>query len=235
MAKLLSQVATTLRGSVGGITYTANQWHAILMRARVSPVNPNTTHQSEIRSAFAGAQGAWLALSDTERELWDDYALTCVYPGPLGNYTIPGRLMFAACYGWAKYLETRGIASIVVGDLPPSIPGWLPVDAVTPSHPATPGTGVAVSVTITGTESVTVIAEVSWAFNPTRYRFKGPFKSSTLQGIEAVAPGQSVLLEFLGLAEDLVYFIRVRCITSAEPHRISAEYIVRCVAETIGP
>jgi hypothetical protein len=231
--KFLSQVYTVARGSVGGVTYTANQWHALIARARVSPVNPQTTNQTAIRSALAQVSGYWKNLSDADRDAWDAYAATCEYQGPIGNYTVPGRQMFSGVLALAKYIEQRGLYALTVTTDPPTIPGFLSAGPVTPSSPASTGTGIGLSVQNFTGEDFIVFVERTFAFNPSRNRYQGSFLSSSAQCV-LCANGTSTLVEFMGLEEDYVYFTRVRAITDAAPYRVSAEYITRHVAEVIG-
>lgn len=232
--RAISHLHSIMRGSVAGITYTANQWHAIVGRARVAPINPNTTYQSAIRSALAGAQGDWLNQSDAVRSAWDDYAATCDYQGPLGNYKVPGRWMFTANIALARYLMLRDITTVTLADWgAPTIPGFLAVADIAPVDYAGPGTGVSIGFTSMNAEDVTFVFERSIGYNPTRYRFKGPFVSDSLAAVEIVGPGGSGFYEFNDLTEGLAYFIRVRAITSDSPHRISSEYIVRAIAVTV--
>jgi len=232
MAKFLSQVYTAIRGSVGGVTYTANQWHPLISRARVSPVNPATPNQGAIRSSLAQASGAWKQLTQAARDLWDAYADTCEYTGPLGVYKIPGRQMFVACIALAQYINVRGLYTLTVTPTPPTIPGFYSPGPIIPAAPSSVGTGVALSITnTTGIDGIALV-ERSIAFNGTRNRYKGPFLSATAQ-VVAIPSGVSTNIEFLGLEEDYVYFMRLRMLTDAAPFRNSAEYIFRGVAEVV--
>jgi len=231
MARMLSHVHSIIRGSVGGLTYTANQWHAIIARARTGPVNPNTTRQSLIRSAFSAAQQEWLTLTDAGRDAWDAYADTCQYSGALGNYTIPGRLMFTACIGTAKFLNSLFPLIIPAIDYTaPVIPGFLNLDTVITGPPSLVGTGFSVGATQNGTEDVAFYAERSIPFNPTRYRYKGPWLTPTLDSVSIAAPGSGII-DFLDLTEDMAYFCKCRGIVAVGAHRISNDFFLRAIAE----
>jgi hypothetical protein len=106
--RMLSQLATVARGSVGGVTFTANQHHAIVCRARVSPVNPMTQRQSQMRAAFGDAQSLYEALSAADKLAWQDYADTLTFEGPLGNYSVTGRSVCLGNLATALYLDDRG-------------------------------------------------------------------------------------------------------------------------------
>ena len=230
MAKFLSTVYSTIRGSVGGLTYTANQFGALIVRARTSPVNPNSVNQSAMRSAFSGAQTLWENISEPYRQGWNDYAATLVYTGPLGPYTVPGRQVFMGVIGTAIYLEARGLPVGAVTGIPPTIPGFLNLGTVEPGlFAGIDAVGISVQVTYEGAEDIVFFTKRSRAFNATRNSFKGPFNSSTLIGGE-ITPPATTLASFDGLTEDLRYFTLTRGITAAEPYRLSAEYFLQHTA-----
>lgn len=232
MAKFLSQVYSTIRGSVGGITYTANQFQSLIARARVSPVNPNTPKQTMMRSSFSGASARWLAATDAVRTAWNDYALTCTYEGPLGTYSIPGRQMFISNISTALYLTARGVALEAITDAAPVVPGFLNPEDVAPVVPIIIGTGIRWSMGNHTGEEIYGYSERSVSWNPTRYRFKGPFLTETLDAIE-IPDNTLQNLEFTGLAEDMIYFTNPRAISGQPPFRMSSPFYLRHVAETI--
>lgn len=232
MAKFNSHLVSTIRGSVAGINYTSNQFQQNVARRRISPVNPNTTYQSNVRSAFAGAETLWQNLSDSQRDAWNDYASELGFTGPLGPYTVPGRQVFIGNIGTATYWKQRGAAIAAIVGTPPVIPGFLDLDDVAPiAFVGAAETGISVSCVYNGTEDVEIMMQRSVAYNPSRYRFKGPFSSATMDFLSIAAPA-SGFLEFDGLAEDYIYFVLVRAITKEAPFRMSAKYFIRCIAET---
>lgn len=223
MAKFLSQVYTTIRGSVGGVTYTANQFQPLIARARVAPVNPNTSYQTMMRSAFAGAAQMWRNITDAVRQGWEEYADTCVYEGPMGTYTIPGRQMFIGNISTALYMLSRGLLAGAISGTAPVKPGFFDVSQVQVETYVGPGTGIAFGITSMLLEPWLGYGARSFAFDPTRYRFKGPFLSSKLDGV--TSPGAaSILVEFDNLVAGLIYFTNPRAITSADPFRMSPPY-----------
>jgi len=229
MARLLSQIATQMRGSVGGITYTANQWYQIIARARTSPVNPGTSNQTIIRSVMAYLSAAWEGLSDAVKQQWQDYADTCIYQGPLGNYTLGGRQMFIACMSIPGYCNSRGLYAFGAVFTPPAIPGFYDIGPVQTTSYVGPGIGIALSITNETGEDGVAFVERSFAFPTSRNRFKGPFLSSSAQAV-AVGTGAATKIEFDNLTPDLIYFTRVRCVTEDPPYRISAQHFLRHTA-----
>ena len=228
MAKFLSQIMTIARGSVGGVTFTANQFQQLIMRAKTAPVNPSSSVQSSIRSAFAQACSRWAILTDEQRQAWSDYAETLQFTGPLGPYTMPGRQVMVGnltlvLYG-NNYLETPLVPIWTA----PTTPGFTAFSDVKPV-PVTTGVGVALTITNTTGKDMHALVERSIAFPASRNLFKGPFLSSSAQFVPCPDP-TSVLLEFKNLEVGAVYFMRVRGVQTETAHRITPELIFRAVA-----
>lgn len=78
MAKItLGGLITSIRGSIGGYTFSRNR-AGDFVRRRVVPFNPKTKYQKEARSAFANLVRKWSLLTDAERKTWNDAAKTIV-------------------------------------------------------------------------------------------------------------------------------------------------------------
>jgi len=227
-----SHIFSNMLGSVNGITYYNGKYHQINARQRTIPVDPNTTNQAAVRSSLAKASGFWGQATDATRTGWEDYADTLVYPSPMGSGKRSGRLVFIGNLTLASYIEARELDDIVASVEPPTIAGFLPAGPVTPTAPVGPGTGVGVGIQNLTGEDILAFAEISFGFNDTRNSYKGPFRSSTAIADE-ISSSTSGVIEFLGLEEGLAYFVRVRCISSEQPFRISSEYIIRGIAEVV--
>lgn len=62
------------RGSIAGVTYSRNHYGAYL-RARTTPINPNSTGQQAVRSALAQLSTKWsTTLTAVQRTAWELYA-----------------------------------------------------------------------------------------------------------------------------------------------------------------
>lgn len=232
MARIVSPVWSSIRGSIAGTTYLSNQYHPIVGRQRVSPVNPSTSQQGIIRSAFAAAVTLWEELTPANRLSWDEYAQTCVFSGPQGNYTISGRLMFIRSLATAQYLITVGVLTGPPNTDPPSIPGFLDVGTIHTSDFLTPAsTGIAIGVEYAGSEDVTIYGYRSIPFNQTRERFKGPYISSSISSVDLTGAA-SAEITYVGLTADLAYFTSWRGINTDGPYRLSAKTLLRNVAVT---
>lgn len=225
--------ASEIRGSVGGNTFFPNQFHQIIIRQRTSPVNPNTNFQAQIRGSFSDASTEWALLTDAQRERWENYAATLVYPGPLGSYTLPGRQVFLSNYGTARYLDDRGLDLGTVVHDGPVIPGFLGLSNLTITPLAAAGVGFSVNFQNPNNEDVCVYAFRSRAFPITRNTYQGSFLSASLDSANLPGPS-SGLIDFTDLSDGAVYFVKFRAIVDDGPLRISSKYVLRAVAtETV--
>jgi len=227
-----SHIFSNMLGSVNGITYFNGLYHQINARQRTIPVDPQTTNQATIRSSLAKSSGFWAQASDADRDAWNDYAATLVFPDPMGSGKRSGRLVFIGNLTLGSYIESRALGPITVGTDPPTTAGFLSIGAVTSSDPIGPGDGVGVSIENFSGEDILAFAEVSLGFPVTRNRYKGPFRSSS--AIATAIPSSTTgVIEFLGLEVGKAYFVRLRCISDAEPIRLSTEYIIRGIAVNV--
>lgn len=234
--RFLSQVYVIARGSVGGVTYTANQYHQLIARARTSPVNPGTSLQTAIRSAFSVAETLWKALTDRDRTDWDLYAALTPRQNPLGPITLTGRTFMRGIISLREYISSELGIVFVSSNLAPDTPGMLNIGNVTPVPPAGPAvTGVGISwLNAPANPDIVVMAQLSPAFEATRLSYKGPWDTAVNQAVETPA-GASGIASFIDLVEDKAYFMRIRAIAQDGPHTITEDFIVRMIAVAVGP
>lgn len=238
MARILSHVDVLRRGSVAGITYLSNQYHQIVARARTAPVQPQTPAQQLVRGFLSTAAAIWGFLPQATRDAWDDYAATCVYHGPLGPYSVTGRLQFIANY--SSVLNNRRLVvpfAIIYKNDAPIIPGFAELGGILVGPGLAPGVGI---ITLTfsnpNPDSLFVYAIRSIAWPATRARYKGPWVSQLVMG-KILATGEAGFVTFTGLNSGMFYFFVCRGITASLmpgiPHRITAPRIIRSVAYTV--
>lgn len=232
--KFLSQAWVIARGSIGGITYTANQFHQLIARARTSPVNPGTSLQTAIRSAFTGAETLWKALTDRDRTDWDLYAKLTPRQNPLGPITLTGRTFMRGIIALREYIAAQLAIIFIEVDTAPLTPGMLNIINVVATPPGGPAvTGVAIAWgNPLANPDIVVMAQLSPAFDPTRLSYKGPWDTAKNQAVETPAAATGIA-EFLELVEGKAYFIRIRAIVQKGPHSISEDFIVRMIAVTV--
>jgi hypothetical protein len=236
MARLLSHPYVTIRGSVAGTTYLANQFHQIVARARTAPVQPNTNPQTSIRAALSGANIRWKdILLPSERDLWEDYALTCQYQGPIGPYTVPGRLIYIAGRSLADYINARGWLVVAAVDTVPSEPGFYAlagIDCI--KGPLAPGTGFQVIVNNFGSHDVAALVNCSIPFGETRNRYKGPWSDALTVAANCPAAASTVIDVYTPVA-DMFYFFRVRGVVNDAGHAITSDFYGRCESGVTAP
>ena len=231
--KFLSHVWSIARGSVGGITYTANQYHQLIARAKTSPVNPGSGLQTAIRTAFTEAESLWKALDDRERTDWDIYAAATPRQNPLGPITLTGRAFMRGVVGLRQFMVSTLGTVFTPTDLAPATPGMLNIGNVVAIPLAGVGTGVSISWTNPPVNpDINVFIQISGAFEPTRQFYKGPWDTAK-NTADATPSGATGFMEFTGLVVDKVYFMRLRAIHEDGPHKISEDFIVRSVAITV--
>jgi len=235
--KFLSQVYTAARGKVGGIVYTKNQFAGLVARAFNAPTNPKTDKQVLIRSSFADSSARWQNATPADREAWEDYAATLVYPGPLGEFKLPGRQVFLSNLALALYCEQIGGSSIAPGDDPPIIAGFLNPGPIAPGTFVTASeTGIAIDIGNNTGEDAVALVNMSVVFELTRQVYYGPWASSRTFCVD-IADGATTVIPITlnAAAEGKRVFTRVRLISEAAPHRISPFYISSHVPVTNGP
>jgi len=62
------------RGKLNGLVFSRNTYGAY-MRTKVTPINPQTTHQATSRVRLADAAQAWRGITDNERKSWNSIAV----------------------------------------------------------------------------------------------------------------------------------------------------------------
>lgn len=86
MAKVkYGAMVTDARGSVDGIVYSKNQYGGYV-RQKVSPVQPRTSRQQEVRNSFGALSKEYSnTLVDTDRTLWKQFAKNNPITDVFGN------------------------------------------------------------------------------------------------------------------------------------------------------
>jgi len=239
MARALSHLHSLIRGSVGGLTYFSNQFHQICMRQRTAPVQPNTPWQSGIRTAFNVAEAAWEALTSQQRDDWNDYAATCVYPGPAGPYSVPGRQLMVGTLALAYYNLGIKPGEFYALTTAPVIAGWYNPGAVIAVDYTGTTQGIAVQVVIPAPSGAAIFIDVSIAFNHTRNRYKGPWISSAKHIAFLLLGLNTINIDRPEGTAGKIIFSRTRLITAqtiepnAIPHRLAFPVILRHTCLTV--
>lgn len=220
-------MVTEMSGSIGGITAARNKG-GLYMRARSTPVNPNSPAQQSVRTALAALVTAWIeTLSSAQRQSWADYAANVTVTNPLGDATtISGQ-------NWYIALNTPRIQNSLdrVDDAPATYDGAT-------LNPVALGaaTGNLFSIDFDDTQAWTaedgaaLIVQASRPQNPTKVFFKGPFQiAGTIDGDSTTAPtSPGTVSSPFTYAAGQVAIARIRL--SLADGRLSAPQIVRAIA-----
>lgn len=141
-----------LRGTVGGITYSANG-SGPYVKAWSRSANPRTTLQSDQRGRIATRAAAWRNLTNAQRDDWIDYADD---PAQLRTNSL-GETFFASGFNW--YVKIN--QNLVAADEPTR------VDAPTLTRSAPPVIRGNSSLRITGGAGVSRVEVTVASPNPT--------------------------------------------------------------------
>lgn len=239
MARLLSIVASQIRGSIGGLTFSGGPQHSIIARARMGPKRLMTNAQVSIRTTMSAASEAWNTFSQAQKNLWNQYAESVTFTGPLGTYKINGRLMFIRSYNLVLYMNnTLGASLVETFDWSGITFVGLPnIGPIVESAYVGPGTGVAFSIINSTAFDAHALVRVSPSMPSARAKSPGVWDGSLTQ-VAAAPNGVSTLVEIDNLVEDGYYFVSIRCVTDydgASPHLVDNEIVLRLQAVTTGP
>jgi len=193
MAKIVSHIASSIRGSIAGITYLTTPSGAIIARQRVIPVNPNTSAQAKIRSALGGAAFQWTTLTDAQRKAWNDAAGTTSYLlGRAISTPGDGRALFVATGSFVKYLYAQGILDTSFDGVAPNTTGVPPLQVINIAYGGAAGT-TGMSVKLVNEHESRDMRCLIWKgvqVNASRGYYDGPWDSADI-GIEEVGAGST--------------------------------------------
>lgn len=116
------------RGSIGGNTFSRNRFGAY-MRARTTPVNPQSSRQNLIRAAISALAGQWSqVLTQAQRDAWEVYAASITRSNKLGQQIkLTGFNMFVR----SNSIRLQNLDDVVVaGPTTLTLPGADPTYAV---------------------------------------------------------------------------------------------------------
>lgn len=125
-----------ISGSIAGNTFARNR-SGNYMRARTTPVNPNTQRQIDIRTIIADLSEAWHDdLSPAHRAAWNDYASAIAMTNKLGETIhITGFNHFIRSNSVRAYCGNPG--QINAGPIVMSLPNTDPLFQVAPQNDQT--------------------------------------------------------------------------------------------------
>jgi hypothetical protein len=232
VAKCKSTILSMIRGSMGGITFLATQTQSMVMRARVSPTQPHTSYQEQLKVAFKQAVSWYKAFTQANVDAWNSYAANIWLSGPFGPYRPTGRQLMVGNIAMQQYLVARGAAftgaSHTMG-IGATAPFTLPT--VTVLAAASGHTGFKIHVVNNDAATAVVWCEISDAYSLTRNYFKGPFKGSTLLTADIATSGNHDFAFDIGPAGS-VCWARVGCMDKATGQLRSQDVIIKAAIVT---
>lgn len=112
LIKLSGIGITEASGKLGGNVFSRTKGGTVI-RNRVVPNNPQTIAQQAVRAIFGAISSAWRALSEIERNAWNEVAIDYPYQNALGETKIlSGKALFQ------KLNNNRLYAGLAIADSP---------------------------------------------------------------------------------------------------------------------
>ena len=192
--KFASQIITKASGSVGGLTASHNRG-GMYMRARATPVNPNTTNQLQVRAAMTDLVNRWTStLTNNQRAAWSLWADNTPFTDALGQpLTLTGQQAYIGANTARLQSDTKLSSTLGRVDAAPTI--FNRGDFTTPT----------VAYDIVAGGQITFTAADAWVSendaamlvfmgrpqNASRNFFKGPFRLWAVIEGDATTPPTS--------------------------------------------
>lgn len=216
-----SHIHSDLSGSIGGITYTHNRYGSIIGRARVVPVNVNTTYLERQRSAFSASVANWKKLTAVQQQSWIDFAAGTPWTNKLGETVfLTGQAMYIGQTGF--YQSLFPVAGLSGYNTAPCVPGLFPQPLLSFACCTDPDLGVVVTVqNLDSTHVMSCIVRISPPISfGVRYHM-GPWARSQAILLSNIAAGATDDAEFCDLCEGR-YFFQVRCLDTTNANNMSS-------------
>ncbi len=237
MAKA-NPILADLRGSIAGNTWSRNRFGAYV-RSKVSPVNPNSTRQNQVRTRFSNISTRWSdTLTSAQRTGWKNYADGTPLTDQFGNPKI--------LTGNQMYVRTNTVAlnsGVAAFDTAPFIPGQaaqIPVNNVngnsnlTDSASGTPDNLQVVLAGVpqfpTGIDGTSLSFYIGLPLSPGATYYSGPwFLLGSVLGDSGSPPAQFNGAAPFALTAGVVYTIKFRYQDGDGKLAPSAQFNKTCV------
>lgn len=158
-----------MRKSAGGVTASKNR-SRLYIKNRITPRNPRTDAQTEVRARLATNSKNWAALTQAQRNAWDEFATTAVGVRMLGS---AAKISGFNCYvRVSNNLDLIGQTPI---SEPPIMPEFTPFEITGVTYTAAAGeTAGTLNVLFNGISSLnaqTMVIEATAGFSQGRASF----------------------------------------------------------------
>lgn len=200
-----SPLVNDIRGSVGGVTFGRNS-AGMFARAKVTPVNPDTPRQVDIRAKFGIATIAWRStLNQTQRDQWNLLGTTTFFKNALGDDYNPSGIQLFIRSSVLLLLSGNPIVTT------PPVTAIVPVGEFTIIHLIATGIQLTVRPDI-GLQDPFVIQSISGPVSKGISFFKGPFQiENVFDEIDIIAL-PLLLKPSVELVISSRYFVRFRVV-----------------------
>lgn len=120
MAKILTTaIVADIRNKLNGSVFSKNRYGSYV-RTKVTPVNPQTTAQQNVRNRLATNSQAWRGLTESQRQSWIDAAPSFPVTDIFGNTKIlSGNALYVQLN---NNLAALGLSAITTAPAPVAIP-----------------------------------------------------------------------------------------------------------------
>lgn len=209
MALFKSPIFSEISGSIAGATYFKGK-SGLTVRARTTPVNPNSPAQVTARNSLSQASTAWSdILTQSQREAWTQYAINTPVTNKLGDeLVLSGQQMYVRCNQprLASGLERVDAGPIVFGIPDVDLSNFVADEEVPSNYTA--------DIAIVNTEAwanedgAAVMVQLSRPQKEAKNFFKGPFRfADNILGDSTTAPTTPAQVEspFVGNTGDKVF------------------------------
>lgn len=158
-----------MRKSAGGVTASKNR-SRLYIKNRITPRNPRTDAQTEVRSRLATNSKNWSNLTQAQRNAWDEFATTAVGKRMLGS---AAKISGFNCY--VRVSNNLDLINKTPITEPPIMPEFTPFEITGVTYTAPAGeTAGSLNIAINGLSSLTnqtLIVEATAGFSAGRTSF----------------------------------------------------------------
>ncbi len=221
---LIKPIHGEMKGSIGGNTWQGGKFGQVV-RQRRKPVNPNSEKQAARRQLLALLNTFWKALSQTEKEEYDEYSQNTPMKNKFGDPVhITGRQMFIRLNAF-----TVGGGGSVLSSAP-NTPGMAP----NPDFTLVSDTASDLSVgnfDLGGGSDDIIQFQFAGPFASSKQMHKGPWRDVAYTTSDGTDP--LVLIPGAELVVGQIYF--VACRRADNVGRLSEQFMIKRVETTFTP
>lgn len=211
MAKIkLSAIVSEMRGKLNGSVFSKNRGGAYI-RTKVTPVNPQTVAQGNVRATLTGLSQAWRNLTEAERTAWNNAVNAFGKTDIFGDIKIPSGI--ALHNRLNLNLAAIGVAPITAPPAPSPV-GYIDSLTIT----AAAGTP-ALSAAFTGIDldaTQSIIVEATAPQSAGKSFVKSEYRQISVISATATSPANllaAYTAKFGALVEGQKVFVRFRVVS----------------------